>query len=130
MPKSRAPASLTRPRRPRTRPRNRLRVVDARSQRPNWAPGLTPPSSRCPSRGAWRADAEAYLPQIYPVIEAAGLRYTAEVVAYETDNTSVGEIVCERAAEMDAAAVIMASQEEPHTRVLHRKRHELRPAQV
>jgi nucleotide-binding universal stress UspA family protein len=59
---------------------------------------------------AWRADAEAYLRRkIYPVIEAAGLRYTAEVVAYETDNTSVGEIVCERAAEMDAAAVIMAS---------------------
>lgn len=35
------------------------------------------------------------------------MQYTAEVVAYETDNDSIGEIICEHAADTDAAAVIM-----------------------
>ena len=37
------------------------------------------------------------------------MQFTAEVVAYETDNSSIGEIICERATDTDAAAVIMAS---------------------
>jgi hypothetical protein len=60
---------------------------------------------------AWRADAERYLARkVFPKIERAGFRYTSEVVAYETDTTSVGEIVCERAADSDAVAVVMAAQ--------------------
>ena len=31
------------------------------------------------------------------------------LTAYETDNQSIGEIVCERAADLEAAAVIMAA---------------------
>jgi hypothetical protein len=47
--------------------------------------------------------------KIYPTLKAAGVDFTAEVVAYETDTSSVGEIICERAIDTDAAAVIMAS---------------------
>ena len=60
---------------------------------------------------AWRADAERYLSRkIYPKVEKAGLKYTCEIVAYEADTTSVGEIGCERAVDSNAAAVIMAAQ--------------------
>ena len=60
---------------------------------------------------AWRADAERYLARrVFPKIERAGFRYASEIVAYETDTTSVGEIVCERAVDCDAVAVVMAAQ--------------------
>lgn len=59
---------------------------------------------------AWRSDAEKYMAKkIYPMLKASGVQFTAEVVAYETDNSSIGEIICERATDTDAAAVIMAS---------------------
>ena len=47
---------------------------------------------------------------MFPKIERAGFRYTSEIVAYETDTSSVGEIVCERAVDSDAVAVVMAAQ--------------------
>lgn len=47
--------------------------------------------------------------KIIPVLNAAGMQYTAEIIAYETDNGSIGEIICERAIDSDATAVIMAS---------------------
>jgi hypothetical protein len=49
------------------------------------------------------------------------VQFTAEVVAYETDNSSIGEIICERATDTDAAAVIMAglySRTRIHFRVM------------
>lgn len=55
------------------------------------------------------AVATAEAKKIYPMLKAAGVRFTAEVVAYETDNSSIGEIICERASDTNAAAVIMAS---------------------
>ena len=39
------------------------------------------------------------------------VKFTAEVVAYETDNSSIGEIICERAADTNAAAVIMVRRD-------------------
>lgn len=45
-----------------------------------------------------------------PKIARAGFPFTSEIVAYETDTTSVGEIVCERAADSNAVAVVMAAQ--------------------
>ena len=66
---------------------------------------------------AWRADAERYIAEkISPALEVAGFQYTAEVVAYETDNSSVGEIICERAVDADVAAVIMASHSKSRVR--------------
>ena len=47
---------------------------------------------------------------MFPKFERAGFRYTSEIVAYETDTSSVGEIVCERAVDSDAVAVVMAAQ--------------------
>ena len=71
---------------------------------------LSEPRDPVEQEAQWRADAEQYLAQaIFPTIDAARLRYTAEIVAYETDNQSIGEIVCERAADLEAAAVIMAA---------------------
>ena len=71
---------------------------------------LMEPRDPVEQEAQWRADAEKYLATtVFPAIHAADLRYTAEIVAYETDNQSIGEIVCERAADLDAAAVIMAA---------------------
>ncbi|EEH58862.1 uncharacterized protein MICPUCDRAFT_56135 [Micromonas pusilla CCMP1545] len=59
----------------------------------------------------WREDANRYVrKRLYPVLDAnEDVTYTSEVVAYETSNESVGEIICERANDVDACAVIMAS---------------------
>ena len=71
---------------------------------------LSEPRDPVEQEAQWRADAERYLAEtIFPTVDAARLRYTAEIVAYETDNQSIGEIVCERAADLEAAAVIMAA---------------------
>lgn len=59
---------------------------------------------------SWRADAEKYIQQkLAPVLSASKVPFITDVVAYETDTSSVGEVVCEKAVEVDAAAVIMAS---------------------
>jgi len=59
---------------------------------------------------AWRSDAEKYIHQkLVPILSASQVPFTTDVVAYETDTSSVGEIICERATEQRAAAVIMAS---------------------
>ena len=59
----------------------------------------------------WREDANRYVrKRLYTVLDAnEDVTYTSEVVAYETSNESVGEIICERANDVDACAVIMAS---------------------
>ena len=112
--------------RERTRERNLLRVslrlisVSLRYRERDSLPFLEPDlflfnahtsDTSKAQEAAWRADAERYLARkVFPKIERAGFRYTSEVVAYETDTTSVGEIVCERAADSNAVAVVMAAQ--------------------
>ena len=54
---------------------------------------LMEPRDPVEQEAQWRADAEKYLAStVFPAIHAADLRYTAEIVAYETDNQSIGEI--------------------------------------
>ena len=62
-------------------------------------------------------DAERYIAEkIAPALEVAGCHYTVEIFAYETDNSSVGEIICERAVDEDVAVVIMASHSKSRVR--------------
>ena len=70
---------------------------------------------RAGTRG--RLDAERYIAEkIAPALEVAGCHYIVEIFAYETDDSSVGEIICERAVDEDVAAVIMASHSKARVR--------------
>jgi nucleotide-binding universal stress UspA family protein len=44
-----------------------------------------------------------------PIVAQANIPYKVEIVRFNTDNDSIGEVLCARAVDLDATAVIMAS---------------------
>ncbi|KAG1670773.1 hypothetical protein FOA52_014001 [Chlamydomonas sp. UWO 241] len=57
--------------------------------------------------------AREYLTSTFvPVLEEKKVPYQVEIVRFATDNESIGAVVCKRAAQLNAAAVVMAK----HTR--------------
>uniref|UniRef100_A0A6U2J0P9 UspA domain-containing protein n=1 Tax=Chlamydomonas euryale TaxID=1486919 RepID=A0A6U2J0P9_9CHLO len=55
------------------------------------------------------AHAKEYLTSTYvPVLDEKQIPYQVEIVSFSTDNDSIGSIICKRAEQVNASAVIMA----------------------
>ena len=60
----------------------------------------------------WREDYAKYVAAtISPILEKKKVSFKLDIVAYETNNTSIGDIVCEKANILNADCVIMASHQ-------------------
>lgn len=59
----------------------------------------------------WREDCAKYVAEtLLPILDQRGnVTYKLDIIAYEMNNTSIGEIVCEKAKIIDVDLVVMAS---------------------
>ncbi|CAL6276106.1 unnamed protein product [Bathycoccus prasinos] len=59
----------------------------------------------------WREDCAKYVAEtLLPILDQRGnVTYKLDIIAYEMNNTSIGEVVCEKAKIIDADLVVMAS---------------------
>ena len=60
----------------------------------------------------WREDCAKYVAEtLLPILDQRGknVSYKLDIIAYEMNNTSIGEVVCEKASIIDADLVVMAS---------------------
>ena len=44
-----------------------------------------------------------------PILDQRKIPYKLDIIAYEMNNTSIGEVVCEKASILDADVIVMAS---------------------
>ena len=58
----------------------------------------------------WREDCAKYVAEtLLPILDQRKIPYKLDIIAYEMNNTSIGEVVCEKASILDADVIVMAS---------------------
>ena len=58
----------------------------------------------------WREDCAKYVAEtLLPILDQRKIPYKLNIIAYEMNNTSIGEVVCEKASILDADVIVMAS---------------------